>query len=181
MTVHLDRDGMSRLVLWLCYNQTMDENTLSDHIIAFLLSARSTGLYKKILWERLQKRRKNLKPATFRQNLFRLRKKGIIADRGEVVCLSGGRALKRERGPRSIIKNSAPDGPEKILMSFDVPETKRRERDWLRNQLKFWNFEMIQKSLWFGQGPLPRDFNNRLKILGIFQNIRVFKIHKKQP
>lgn len=159
----------------------MDENTLSDHIIAFLLSARSTGLYKKILWERLQKRRKNLKLATFRQNLYRLRKKGIVIDHGETINISKHYALKLKNNHRSIIKNSLPGNSEKILVSFDIPETKKKTRDWLRNQLKFWDFKMVQKSLWVGPGPLPQDFNNRLKILGISDDVKVFKTQKKAP
>jgi hypothetical protein len=37
---------------------------------------------------------------------------------------------------------------------------------------------MIHKSLWLGYGPLPKEFSERLKQLGIDKNIRVFRIRK---
>ncbi len=64
----------------------------------------------------------------------------------------------------------------KMLLSFDIPEAKKKTRDWLRNQIRYWNFEMIHKSLWLGHGPLPKEFDERLKQLGIDKNVRIFKI-----
>ena len=61
------------------------------------------------------------------------------------------------------MKDIFPNKAEKILISFDIPETKKKIRDWLRNQIKYWDFEMIHKSLWLGYGPLPKEFNDRLK------------------
>ena len=37
---------------------------------------------------------------------------------------------------------------------------------------------MIHKSLWLGYGPMPKEFNDRLKQLGIYKNVRIFKIKK---
>ena len=76
------------------------------------------------------------------------------------------------------MKNIYPSKTEKVLISFDIPEIKKKTRDWLRNQIKYWDFEMIHKSLWLGHGPLPKEFNDRLKYLGIYENVRIFKIRK---
>ena len=76
------------------------------------------------------------------------------------------------------MKDIFPNKAEKILISFDIPETKKKIRDWLRNQIKYWDFEMIHKSLWLGYGPLPKEFNERLALLGINKNVRVFRLKK---
>jgi len=41
---------------------------------------------------------------------------------------------------------------------FDIPSDKRSERDWLRYQLKGFNYSMLQKGVWVGPFPLPQGF-----------------------
>lgn len=154
------------------------EPTISDHLIAFLLSARSTRVYRKILWERLRTQQKNLNKEVFRQHIYRLHKKGIIEARGNEVHIYRKNLLKFSLGKNSVMKNIFPHKTEKVLISFDIPEEKKKTRDWLRNQIKYWSFEMIHKSLWLGYGPLPKEFNDRLQQLGISGNVRVFKVRK---
>lgn len=77
-----------------------------------------------------------------------------------------------------MIKSVFPEKTEKVLISFDVPEKKKKTRDWLRNQIKYWDFKMIQKSLWLGYGPLPKEFTDRLRQLGIYENVQIFRIKK---
>ncbi len=73
--------------------------------------------------------------------------------------------------------------PEKngnIILMFDIPESKRRTRKWLRDQLKIWDFEMIQKSVWMGPGPLSKEFKDRLRGLGVENCVKVFSVTKKK-
>jgi len=154
------------------------ESTILDHLIALLLSSRSTYLYRKILWSRVNERQKNLKAGIFRQHLYRLHKKGIIKPNGDIIYINRKNLLKFKVKRNFLIKNVIFSKKQKVLLSFDIPETKKKIRDWLRNQIKYWDFEMIHKSLWVGYGPLPKEFNKRLKQLGIDRNVRVFKIVK---
>jgi DNA-binding transcriptional regulator PaaX len=67
----------------------------------------------------------------------------------------------------------------KIIIIFDIPENKKRVRDWIRRQIKFWDFEMIQKSVWMGYGPLPKEFSRRLKILKCENGVKIFNVYPK--
>lgn len=161
----------------MCYDNSM-EPTILDQIIALLLSGRSTYMYRRILWARVNERRKDLKAETFRQHLYRLHKKGIIEPNGDLIYINKENLHKFQLKKNFLIKNVAPSKTQKVLLSFDIPEVKKKTRDWLRNQIKYWDFEMIHKSLWLGYGPLPKEFNERLKQLGISKNVRIFKIIK---
>jgi DNA-binding transcriptional regulator PaaX len=154
------------------------EPTTLDQIIAFLLSARSTKIRRKILWARIHARQKDLSSGAFRQQMYRLHKRGVIETTGDLVHIHQHNLLKFVVKNNSVMKNVFPKKTEKVLMSFDIPETKKKTRDWLRNQIKFWDFEMIHKSLWLGHGPLPKEFNKRLIQLGIHENVRIFKVRK---
>ena len=154
------------------------ENTTSDHLIAFLLSARSTKIYRKILWSRMIVRQRGLKPSIFRQHIYRLHKKGILETRGDEIHIYRESLLKFLVKKNSVMKNISPKKTEKVLLSFDIPETKKKTRDWIRNQLKYWDFKMIHKSLWLGDGPLPNEFKDGLKQLKIHENIKIFRVKK---
>ena len=126
----------------------------------------------------MRARQKNLTPEAFRQRIYRLGKKGIIETDGEIIHTCREDLAKLAVNNNSVIKNIYPGKTERVLLSFDIPETKKKTRDWLRNQIKYWDFEMIHKSLWLGHGPLPKKFGERLRILGIYENIRVFRVRK---
>ena len=153
-----------------------ENNTIGDFIIAMLLSSRSSGSFRSILWERAKERR-NFDRRTFSQNIYRLKKRGIISTDKEYIKL-----IKSDKFfiSQVRVRNKKPIGTEKVLISFDIPETKKNTRDWLRKQLKDWEYKMIKKSLWLGKGPLPEEFYSHIRLLGIKENIKVFKISKKQ-
>ena len=65
-----------------------------------------------------------------------------------------------------------------LLAMFDIKESKRKERNWLREQLKIFGFFQIQKSVWQGAGPLPKEFYKRLTQHQIKDSIKFFRIHK---
>ena len=123
----------------MCYDGLM-EPTISDYLIAFLLSARSTRIYRKILWSRMHAKQKSLNVGTFRQCVYRLHKKGILKGEGNMIYVHRENLLKFSVKKNSIMKNIFPDKTEKVLVSFDIPEKKKKIRDWLRNQIKYWDF-----------------------------------------
>ena len=70
------------------------------------------------------------------------------------------------------------DSPKNLLLVYDVPEEMKNERDWFRRQLKNFGFVMIQKSVWVGPSPLPKEFLDYLKIIKIEDNFKTFKLAK---
>jgi len=162
----------------MCYDMFMaQENTITDMIMAMLMSGRSTRVYRKILWERLQERKKYSRQ-TYNQALYRLDKSGhIILNKEDIELIKKYSAKKASEW---IVRTKKPLNIGKVLVAFDIPETKRKDRNWLRRQLKDWDFKMVQQSLWLGNGPLPAEFYSHINLLGIKNNIKVFKVSKKQ-
>lgn len=152
--------------------------TISDHLIAFLCSSRSTKVYRKILWSRVCARNKISNARAFNQNLYRFRKRGLISTKGNQIQIHRNKLHKELSQRTTVMKGIHPLKTERILISFDIPEEKKKVRDWLRNQIKYWDFKMIHKSLWLGNGPLPKEFNLRLKLFGIEGNVKTFKVRK---
>ena len=68
--------------------------------------------------------------------------------------------------------------PKNLLLIYDIPEERKKERDWSRRQLKNFDFSMIQKSVWVGPSPLPADFLAYLKRIGLQKEFKPFKLAK---
>jgi len=67
------------------------------------------------------------------------------------------------------------DGVRRIVI-FDIPETQRKKREWLREELRRFNFEMIQKSVWIGESALPGDFIEDLRYLGLLDFVNIYRL-----
>jgi DNA-binding transcriptional regulator PaaX len=65
-------------------------------------------------------------------------------------------------------------GKKKLIISFDIPEKRRKYRDWLRSELVGFGFEQIQKSVWFGPS-LPKEFLDYLAEVRLLPYLRFFK------
>lgn len=66
-----------------------------------------------------------------------------------------------------------------LLILFDIPEDRKAEREWFRRQLREFGYEMVQKSAWLGPSPLPREFSDYLKAIGLEDSIKTFKLANK--
>ena len=85
----------------------------------------------------------------FKKTLRRLKKKGLIYLGGEKIELTEkGRQLQKEieLGELKITKPSRWDKTWR-LVSYDIPERYKKERDWFRRVLGGLGFKKIQKSL----------------------------------
>ena len=78
----------------------------------------------------------------------------------------------------SFVSNFGKDAPKNLLLIYDIPEPMKKERDWFRRQLKIFGFIMIQKSVWVGPSPLPKDFLDYLKRIGLEKQFKTFKLAK---
>ena len=156
-----------------------DEATLGDHIIAFLGHSRSISVYNRILYERVMARRKNAKISSIQSELSRLKKKGFVEKIDDEWKLTnqGSNFYKKAKEKNYIQSPFKPKSPDSLLLAFDIPETERRLRDWLRTQLKIFGYRMVQQSLWVGPGPLPTEFKERITELDIKKRIKMFHLN----
>jgi DNA-binding transcriptional regulator PaaX len=111
--------------------------------------------------------------------LSHMRKKGFLTDDGDqlMITLRGREYVKRKYDSLQQFQcKFRKDAPKNLVLMFDVPETKKAEREWLRWHLKKFNYEMIQKSVWVGPSPLPKGFLIYLNTIGLKSQIKTFKL-----
>ena len=65
-----------------------------------------------------------------------------------------------------------------LIVMYDIPHLQKKERDWFRRHLIKFGYIMIQKSVWVGPSPLPKDFLDYLKEIKIKDNFKTFKLAK---
>lgn len=68
--------------------------------------------------------------------------------------------------------------PRDLVVMYDIPKDKRKERNWFRRHLHKFGYIMIQKSVWVGPSPLPRDFLNYVKHIGLLNQLVTLKLAK---
>ena len=66
--------------------------------------------------------------------------------------------------------------PKNLIVMYDIPHEKKKERDWFRRQLKNFHYIMIQKSVWVGPSPLPKGFIEYAKLIGLKGGLKTFKL-----
>jgi len=65
-----------------------------------------------------------------------------------------------------------------IIVAFDVPESERYKRDWLRSALKNMGLKMVQQSVWAGKRKLSKKFLDDLHKMNSAQYIDIFTVTK---
>jgi len=113
--------------------------------------------------------------------ISRLRKNGLVEIKsGKWVLTKKGKEYFENKRKLSL-KFSSPfvlNAPKNLLLMFDIPESKRAERNWLRWHLKEFQYCMIQQSVWVGPSPLPKKFGAHLKEMDLYKCIKIFKLAK---
>lgn len=154
------------------------KNSLTHFILAFLMSSRNTATFKRLMREESLL---GVKEEGLSTTLSRLHKKQYVSKGalGWSITARGRREIAR-LGSQYITCPFGIHDAKNTLLAFDIPENNRKARSWLRNQLKIFNYSMLQQSLWLGPGPLPRDFLIRLRDLGLAENVKIFTVKKKE-
>jgi CRISPR-associated endonuclease Cas2 len=78
----------------------------------------------------------------------------------------------------SFLSPFSRDAPKNLIVMYDIPHELKKERDWFRRQLINFGYIMIQKSVWVGPSPLPKDFLDYLKEIKIEDDFKTFKLAK---
>ena len=151
--------------------------SIANLLIATLCSGRSIKAFYRILREReFQKYKKE----SVQVALSRLHKKGYLENlkSGWRLTKEGNKHEKEVRLLSYIPSPFKKDSPSALIVSFDIKETDRFIRRWLRAQLKIFGYKMLQQSLWIGPGPLPASFLKRLEDLDVRKDVKTFRIVK---
>lgn len=122
---------------------------------------------------------------TLKVTLSRLKRRGLVQNdegkwgltvKGKKYIqrwLSEKRYLRAARGAssRTIVAHTG----KKVVVVFDIPEIERWKRGWLRRELRALGFTPLQRSVWLGPAPLPKDFIRELGELNLLQYLKFFK------
>ncbi len=118
---------------------------------------------------------------SLKSTMYRLNKNGLIekVNNEWQITPTGKKYLKKKQGSlkqfNSIFKK---EDPKNLIVMFDIPETKKAEREWFRWHLKKFHYIMIQKSVWVGPSPLPKEFDNYIKKIDLKDKVKTFKLAK---
>jgi len=118
---------------------------------------------------------------SFGSTISRLKAKGLIEINNNRWSLTEKGRKYFEDKRRLKMRFASPfviNAPKNLLLMFDIPESKRAERNWLRWHLREFQYYMIQKSVWVGPSPLPKKFVVHLKETGLHNNIKTFRLAK---
>lgn len=77
---------------------------------------------------------------------------------------------------KKFISEKTEKDPKDLLILYDIPQDKTSARNWFRRELKNFHFIMIQRSVWVGPSPLPKDFLQYIKEIKISDDFKTFKL-----
>ena len=124
---------------------------------------------------------KNYSQNSLSGTLSYIRKSGFVenGDAGLILTSKGQKYIKRKMDSlQQFYFNFDKNAPKNLIVMFDIPETKKAEREWLRCHLKKFNYSMIQKSVWVGPSPFPKRFLDYIENIKIKDGFKTFKLAK---
>ncbi len=125
---------------------------------------------------------KNLNKERLSHSLSQLQRYGLVQRTGSKkkstwgITKFGQQLIKDARATKIKPKE---DGVLRIIM-FDIPEKYAVKRRWLRRELLYLNYKILQKSVWIGKTPVPKEFLKNINILNLQKNINIFIVSKKE-
>lgn len=123
----------------------------------------------------------NFKKESVRNNFYYLNRDGYIEkSNGYFVINKNGKEYlsKNKKQQLKNFESIENKGPKNLLLLYDIPEDKKNERDWFRHTLIKFSFIMIQRSVWVGPSPLPKEFLDYVKSIGLKDTIKTFKLER---
>lgn len=122
------------------------------------------------------------KNTSINTTLSRLHKKGLVRKTsGKWSITSSGKkylATKKKKAVPHFDFVFKKGAPKDLLVMFDIPESRKIERNWFRLHLRKFDYIMIQKSVWVGPSPLPKEFISYIKSIGLYLCVKKFKLSK---
>jgi len=119
----------------------------------------------------------------FRNLLSRLKRQELISQTNDSKWNITKKGIKKINFLREQVvyqkKYEKAAGNQAIIFIFDIPEQKRKKRDWIRRVLKELDFYMLQRSVWRGTNKLPKEFVKDLRKLGLESYIHIFSVKEE--
>jgi len=131
------------------------------------------GLRRKSFWD-YYRELKELKENSAQTILWRLRKKGLVEKKEKCYRLTflGLNFVKKFQE-----KNTEKPWDDKWrIIMFDIPEKRRKDRNWLRTQLINLEYKLLQESVFIGKQPFKEDFFEELTNRNLYQYIRLLTV-----
>ena len=94
------------------------------------------------------------------------------------VVEKSGKFLRKYSDYKHFNYNFPITAPKDLIVICNFPFSRRSERDWFRYQLKGFNYTSIQKSVWVGPSPLPKDFLDYIESIDLLDNLKILKLAK---
>jgi len=114
-----------------------------------------------------------------RNSLSKLHSKDFIRYNGSFIKITkeGEKYIKRRSAFLQTFEPNSSNNEEKnLLVLFDIREERKTEREWFRRHLRKFGYIMIQKSVWVGPSPLPKEFVEYVKKIKLKESIKTFKL-----
>ena len=112
-----------------------------------------------------------------------LKYKGVTVNAFGLPVFNSDKKEKQVSMPKRIYSfhkcfdfNFANTAPKDMILMYDIPYDKRKERDWFRRHLQKFGYTMVQKSVWIGPSSLPKDFLDYVKSIGLSKQFMTFKL-----
>lgn len=113
-----------------------------------------------------------------------LKRKGFIEQReGKMWKLTERGLLRLQKNTAvskyiPISKHHRVGDDQMRVVIFDVPEDRRKHREWLRFSLQNLGFELLQKSVWIGKSKLPEEFFSQLQEFELLPCVHIFAVQE---
>lgn len=146
-----------------------------------LMRKRMYGIHEFCADSTYQTKLQKIKDQTIRTTLYRLKKSGLVENKSRIWKITKKGAAFLDKRLRLKLLHFQPISKSKkkdIIIIFDIPENERKKRNWLRNELKSLGFMLIQKSVWLGPSPLPKEFIKYLNKIDIVPHLRFFRVNE---
>ena len=152
--------------------------SIEDRILEYLSNPRrsykgaAVGAFGIPLWNGAKKRTIQNKIALLKKNKY------IAFSASSLKLTEKGEKYYAKRRARLQVFDSPfeSDAPRSLIFMFDIPEARKAEREWLRRQLGIFGYRMIQKSVWSGPSPLPKEFNVYLEKINLKEHVQMFTL-----
>ena len=109
------------------------------------------------------------------ENTEKNKKHFVLTEKGKNKLLNL-LTKRKNKFPENAYKKES--GNNLIIVAFDIPETEKRKRGWVRAALKNLDFKMIQKSVWVGKTKIPKQFLDDLLKLRLIDFVEIFEVSK---
>jgi len=115
---------------------------------------------------------------TIQAGLYRLIEFGIVEKKQDGFSLTKtGKALSvRILGKKKSLEKKW-DGKYRLVI-FDIPEQKKKVRNWLREELYLLEYDQLQKSVFVGKHPLTSEIIGDIGRLGIREYVNYLLVDK---